>query len=335
MRKVNALLASTVAATLMLAGCSSGDADVPGNAATQDGSGRDTTQLNVSVLPIATTAPIHLAQSEGLFEKVGLEVEISYATTGAAIVPSVLNGSVDIGYGNLISTIQAKAQGLPIVSIAESAAPSAEEGEEDTNWLLVRKDSGIERAEDLEGKTVAVNALNGHMDLTTRETVEVLGADPSTLKLVEIPFPEMLAALEAGRVDAVSTSEPFVSMGLSGGENTAAFRIGSIGETQPGVVADGYFTSESFLAENRDAVKRFREVIYEANALANESPDLAREAIAAYSQVPPDVLNVMTLPYWATKGISQEDYSYMADLMVKYGLIDEGAAPYDDVIALH
>lgn len=295
-------------------------------------SSSETISLNVAVLPIAHTAPVQIAIDEGIFEKHGLEVEVSQVTTGSAAVPSVMNGSVDISYGNLPSTIQAGAEGLPIVSIATSDG-AATEAESDTNWVMVRSDSGIESAEDLSGKTIAVNALNGLVHLITQESINVLGGDSASVEFVEIPFPEMLAALEGKRVDAISTTEPFRTIGLQAPENVELIPVGSIGGTRPGLILDTYFTSEQFLQENEEAVSRFRDAIYEAQQLAVDQPDLARSAISTYLEIPEPILLSMNLPLWATETISESDFNFTADLMVKYDLLSADEVPaFEDLI---
>lgn len=288
--------------------------------------------LNVSVLPIAATAPVQIAIDEGIFEKHGLDVEVSNITTGSAGVPSVLNGSVDISYGNLISTIQAAAEGLPIVSVVSSDGAPVDP-EQDINWLMVRADSGIETAQDLAGKTVAVNGLNGLVYLVTRASIDELGGDSASVEYVEIPFPEMLAALEAGRVDAISTTEPFRTIGLANPENIAIIPTVTIGGTRGGQIVDTYFTSEKFLQENEEAVTRFRAAMYEAQTLANENPDVVRSAISNFLEMPEAILAEMHLALWATEAISEADFDFMAGLMVRYGLLTEDELPsYGDLI---
>lgn len=324
MKKMRRAVITAAMTSLLLAGCS-GESD--------DSKADDSViKLDVSVLPIAHTAPVQIAIDEGIFKKHGLDVTVTKATTGAAAVPSVMNGSVDIAYGNLTSTLQARSQGLPIVSIATSDG-AASVAESDTNWVMVRSDSGIKDVKDLAGKTIAVNALNGLVELITRETIDELGGDSKSVKLTEIPFPEMLGALEADRVDAVSLTEPFRTIGVQNPENVALIPVGSIGGTRPGLIVDSYFTSESFLSMNEEAVKRFRKAIYEAQKLAVDSPDVARTAISSYLEIPKPILDSMNLPEWATEAMSDSDFNFMADLMVKFGLLKDGKAPsYDDVV---
>ena len=49
--------------------------------------------------------------------------------------------------------------------------------------------------------------------MTINASLEKQGVDISKLKYTEIPFPEMNAALEKGRVDGACVVEPFVSQG--------------------------------------------------------------------------------------------------------------------------
>ena len=73
------------------------------------------------------------------------------------------------------------------------------------------KDSPIKSAKDLEGKTVAVNTLNNIVHLDGDGLGRQERRHSSKIKFVEIPFPQMEAALVAGKVDAISVHEPFAA----------------------------------------------------------------------------------------------------------------------------
>ena len=81
----------------------------------------------------------------------------------------------------------------------------------DFNSVLVAKGSTLTSAKDLGGKRVAIDTLNNIGDTTVRTAVEKAGGDPNSVKLVELPLPDMPAQLAAGRIDAAWTSEPFVT----------------------------------------------------------------------------------------------------------------------------
>ena len=290
------------------------------------------TEVNLTVLPITNVAPVQIAIDQGFFADQGLEVKVSYATTGAAIVPGVLNGSVDIGYSNLPAEILASSEGLPLVSIATSDGPAAS-ATEDTNALVVRANDDIDDAADLNGRTVAVNALGGLIYLITRASADNLGGDSSSYEFVEIPFPDMLGALQDGRIDAASITEPFLTTALDSGDFTRLFNTGSLGGQQPELIFDTYFTSEETLGAKPGLIDGFRAAMYEANAYASENPGDARAAVGKYTETDPAVLKKMTLPIWADAALSQDDFESIVSLMQKYGLLDSDKIPsYADLI---
>ena len=140
------------------------------------GDGEELQPLTIGVIPIAPSAPVQLALDEGIFEKHGLDVTIETAQGGAAMLPAVSGGSMDIGVGNPLSVILAKDQGLDM-KILSGYSSSMAEGE-DITGVAANQDAGIASWADLAGKRVAVNTINGQGDLTIKEAVSKAGGDP-------------------------------------------------------------------------------------------------------------------------------------------------------------
>ena len=55
-----------------------------------------------------------------------------------------------------------------------------------------------------------------------RASVRKAGGDPAKVKFVELPFPDMPAALQAGQVDAIFVVEPFLTAALGAGRRKVA-----------------------------------------------------------------------------------------------------------------
>jgi NitT/TauT family transport system substrate-binding protein len=72
--------------------------------------------------------------------------------------------------------------------------------------VLAAADSGITSAAHFSGERVVVNTLSGMGGLTIREAVGRDGGDPDGNRFVEVPFPDMPAALTRGPSDAVKAS---------------------------------------------------------------------------------------------------------------------------------
>src|ERR1700735_4892435 len=60
------------------------------------------------------------AQQNGIFQKYGIDADVTTLTSGAAITAAVVGGSLDIGRSSLFGLIAARAKGVPFVLVASS-----------------------------------------------------------------------------------------------------------------------------------------------------------------------------------------------------------------------
>ncbi|MEU0117194.1 ABC transporter substrate-binding protein [Streptomyces bobili] len=78
----------------------------------------------------------------------------------------------------------------------------------DFGAVTVKKGSALKSAKDLEGKKVAINTLRNINETAVRASVRKAGGDPDEVTFVELPFDQMPAALDGGRIDAAMVVEP-------------------------------------------------------------------------------------------------------------------------------
>jgi NitT/TauT family transport system substrate-binding protein len=83
-------------------------------------------------------------------------------------------------------------------------------GHRDGTAVMVHKDSQIYRTEDLRGKRVAIPNRYSNQRLLLYRSLKDKGMTFDDLDLLEMPPPDMPAALYAKAVDAVSSGEPFM-----------------------------------------------------------------------------------------------------------------------------
>jgi NitT/TauT family transport system substrate-binding protein len=88
--------------------------------------------------------------------------------------------------------------------------------------VIVHKDSGIFRTEDLKGKTVAVPGRYANHRLIFYRELKKAGMSLSDVNLVEMPPPDMPAALYSRAVDAITSGEPFPGQAEMDGYGRAA-----------------------------------------------------------------------------------------------------------------
>jgi NitT/TauT family transport system substrate-binding protein len=185
----------------------------------------------------------------------------------------------------------AKSKKLPVKILTQGvqAAPSTKDA-----WdsLLVAGNGSIKSPKDLEGKKVGVVALQSELDVLLHEVVRRDGGDPSTVQSVQVPFPEMTTALKAGRVDAVVSTEPFVTLSKSAG-------VKAINYPEAEVVPNGTVTalvaSKPFIAANADTVKRFQTAMKESLDYADTHPEEALAIMPELADIKPDLLEQMNL----------------------------------------
>lgn len=278
----------------------------------------ETDQVKVGAIPIVDVAPLHLGKEKGFFTEQGIDVEVVNTTGGAAAVPGVVSGEFDFAFGNVVSLIIARSQGIGLKAIAEGNSSTGEQGA-DFGGIVVPQDSPIQTAADLEGKTVAVNNLKNIGDTTIRASIRKAGGDATNVKFVELPFPDMPAAVAEKRLDAAWVVEPFFTVTQNQGARVIA---SNFVDAAPDLTVATYFTTDEVVKEKADLTERFTAAIEKSLRYAQEHPDEAREILLTYTKIDPAVAEKMTLPAWPTE-INKASVQIMADLMLTDGLIKE------------
>lgn len=319
-------LAALAAASLMLAGCSSGNLSGESTAPSDDAGSGELIPVTVGLLQIAPHAAMQLAIDEGIFEEHGLDVTIQLGQGGAALLPAVSSGSIQFAVGNPLSVLVAASQGLEMRIVA---GYSYQEEGLPASGLVVRSDSGITTWKDLEGKTVAVNAVNTLGDLGTKGLVEKDGGDPDAVQFTEIAFPDQLAQLEQGNIDAAWIPEPFISAALA---TEGMEYLGNTFDVIPGLYSTVTFTSASYADANPEVVKAFAEGVADATAFAMENDDLNREAIVAYTGMPAEVVGDLQLEV-LTGDLDRNILEELSALALKFGFL-QSEPNLDEIIAV-
>lgn len=302
-------VAALTAASLLLAACGGG----------QDEAGdKDSRTVRVGAVPVVDVAALYVGQEQGFFADRGLELDIQMGQGGAALVPAVLQGDLDVAYAGVTSVFQARDRGLPVVAIAQGGASTGVQGK-DHGGILVAADSPVRDAADLEGRTVAVNALQGLHELAVRAAVQKAGGDQSKVTFVELPLPDHAPALEKDRVDAVSTSEPFLSLVESQGARLVA---SPFVDTNEDFVTAMYFTTEQTLAAKQDLVDDFRAALEQSMEFAAENPDAVRAVLPQFTELTQEQIDTMVLTRFAT-GLDPAVIEPVADLAVEFGMVEQ------------
>lgn len=310
------LVAAAAAGLLVLTSCGGGEgAPAEGETAAQDGG---LTEVSIGVIPIVDVAPIYLGVQEGIFEDHGLDVELTLAQGGAAIIPAVQSGDFDFGFSNITSLVIGKSKGLPLQVVAPGPQTTGEAGD-DFSSLLVPEDSDAESIVDLEGQRVAVNTLNNINDTVLKEGMRQEGGDRDSMDLVEVAFPDMGGQLESGNVDAIMAVEPFATMAM----NEGAQEIYSpYAQPIEDLTIAAYFASTDRIEEDPETVDAFIAAMKESQQYAEDHPDDAKAILSDYTEIEPDVVDELTMPKFPQQ-VTRDSIQRIIDLSEETGLIDE------------
>jgi NitT/TauT family transport system substrate-binding protein len=208
--------------------------------------------------------PYLYAMESGLFRKNGFDASIERATSGAAAASAVVGGSFDVGKSSIVSLLSAHVHGLPIVAVAaagdyDASAPTAA--------IAVRADSTLRTGADLNGKTIAVSALNDLFSIAMRAWIDAHGGDSSTVKLLELPTSAVALALTAGRIDAAVMIQPFLGQAEANGSvKSIGDPVGALGNHH---TDSAWFMTTAYTQKNPDAVNRFMRTIRDAAIYVN------------------------------------------------------------------
>src|SRR5262245_39618463 len=71
-------------------------------------------KVAVGVIAIVDVAPIYLGKDKGFFSKRSIDLTLTTAQGGAAIVPAVVSGQYQFGFSNTISLLLGQSQNVPV-----------------------------------------------------------------------------------------------------------------------------------------------------------------------------------------------------------------------------
>ncbi|WP_084961393.1 ABC transporter substrate-binding protein [Thermoactinospora rubra] len=306
-------IATALLSSLLLAACGGGDDT--GTSATSGSGKLEKTTIKVGALPIPDPAALYVANKKGFFKEEGLTVEPVTIQGGAAALPQIKSGALDISHTNYVSTFLAASKGekIKIVGDVYQAAPN-------TFNLMVPKDSPLQSVADLKGKTILVNTLKNIGTLSVEATLKVAGLTAADVKFVEKPFPEMGNALLAGQGDAAWMTEP----GITAAQSKLGFRKLAdtmSGETENMPIA-AWMATEEWVKNNPNTLAAFQRAIAKAQAIVAKDRKEVEAVLPTYTQIDAKTASVITLGSFPTS-LNESRLQRVADLMLAYKYIDK------------
>jgi NitT/TauT family transport system substrate-binding protein len=311
---------------VLLAACGGGDdGDTAGPATAGGSAAPETTTLSVGHVPNNDAAPLMFAVERGYFKEEGLTVTPRSVAGGAAGIPAILAGEDQISLGNLFSLLQAREGGAPLVALDPmfTIAP-------DTTTIMAGPSSRYKTVEQLKGQkvTLAINTLGNIGELMTRSAWESAGLDWSNVKPVQIPFPEMAAALERRDVDLAWLVDPFGTPAKAKGFVTVLDTAFTKAPMEDGMPTGIPVATEDFVKKNPETVKRFIRAMRKAGDELNSNRAALNKTVAAYSGQPAASLEQFKFGTYAPD-VNRKALEELARLALEFKIVKK-KHPLDD-----
>ncbi|MFC5500887.1 ABC transporter substrate-binding protein [Lysinimonas soli] len=312
-RRISALAIAMIAATA-LAACSTPSTPTTPTASKPGA----VTDIAVSSSPSSGNASLYLPIQDGSYKAAGLNVTPQVLQNGAQAVPLLLNGQLQFAASDPLSALAAISQGTPI-SIVAAGAIVPTDASKDPNGAIVAADSTITSLKGLNGKTVAVNGLNGFAAVSMKAAIDAAGGDSSSIKWVEIPIPQMQTSVANHTVDAAVTTEPFITAAEAAGSGVKPLPGGGIATATGGLPQLVYLASDDYIAQHKDTVSAFVSAVNAAAKKLTGDPSLIRTVAKTSTTVSADVLDKMTLPAFGP--LTLKAMTKLQSLAVKYHVL--------------
>lgn len=267
---------------------------VSGCSASSEAGEPDRDTVPVALVDAAPPSLPLLAEKNGDFADRGLDVKISaLPSTRNTSFATSLNSKYDIAWGTPADVIGAAAQGHDITVIAGAYVDSKDHAQAQ---IYTAASGRVDSTADLKGKRMAVPSMSGTLlFLAVLTALKKRGVDIDDVHLVERPFSDMLSELDAGRVDAIATVQPYMSAVQAAGHTPLGDPFLSIDSP---AVAGMWIADREWAEKNASTVSSFVAALDSAAWWASSHAKETRSFLAAELKIPRKAASTAPLPDW-------------------------------------
>ena len=272
-------------------------------------------KLRLAGAPVDSYKSVFYGIKAGIFRKYGLEIDVQMLNSGAASAAALVGGGVDLAGVSSLTLFQAHLRGVQMVYVVPSILLTSDHV---TTQTVVLKTSTIQSGRDLNGKTIGSTSVSDMNSAATLAWIESTGGDPKSVKVIEVPQSAAAAALQAGRVDAVTLNEPQVGLALATGvTRSVAHPYDAIAKR---LDAAGYAAMTPFIEKNADAIVRFERAMHEAQTYTNTHMAETVDIVAGYSGIAPEVI-AKSVRMIDPEYLDVRNFQPLIDALARYGFL--------------
>lgn len=275
--KFNKILACLIfIPTLLFAGCS---------AQKESNTQKETLQtLAIGVMPAVDIAPILLAEEQGYFENLGLDLDVQIFNNAQDRQTALQTHTIDGALTDLIAVATNVDGGfdLKATTLTDGSFP-----------VLVRE--GYEETPDIKVGMMEVSVSNFLID-------QWLGGDYNIEKVFINDIPARLEMIKSGQIDMGLFPEPMATNGAMNGLEKRIYT------PEDGISPDVLAFTAKAIEEKTEAILRFHKGFNMGVNYANENTDAARTILIEKLGLNPAIKDAFILPTYKEAHLPEEAY---------------------------
>jgi ABC-type nitrate/sulfonate/bicarbonate transport system substrate-binding protein len=244
-----------------------------------------------TLTPLLAYAHLYSAVDKGIFAKHGIENQIDSVDITASL-PIVARGSYDWGRSsNGPGYFNALNSGLAIAGVVDRLTYNC--SSDNAFSVSTRNyEAGVRAFGDLKGKVIGINAPGTATDYWVSLMLTANKMQKSDVRVVYLSYPDLLAALSSGSVDAGYLPEPLQTKGVLDGKIRM---IEPVVKVVPGDNIGMMFFGRQFMEGKRDIATRWLMAYVEGIRWAQDraNRDEVIRIVAKYTKVDVPVLETI------------------------------------------
>ena len=249
-KKITFVLVLALAAFLVMGSASAGLFDFLG--------GGDNT-VKIGYLPSDHDAALFVADKQGLYADKNITTEIVQFNNGGDLMTAMASGEVDVGYVGIAPVLSSVSKGVPVKVISSAQTEGS--------GIVVTKDSGINSAADLKGKSIATPGEASIQHVLLSYYLKKNGLSTNDLNISAMKVPSMNDALKTKQIDGIITFQPYVSIAANDTSNVVLENSSGILPNHPCCVV---VASDDFIKNHEDKAKDIVDIHKNATKFIND-----------------------------------------------------------------
>jgi len=247
----------------------------------------DNRKIRIGILPVIDTLPLVVADTEGLFKKGGVDLELITFNSALERDAAFAAGTLDGAFGDLINFFLMVKNGIDTNIICESYHTS---GKAVMFGLMASPGSMIKSINDIKREQIAISR-GSIIDFFLDQIVLSKNVSPDSLNKLEVKtIPVRYQMLISGSVKLALLPEPLVSKGIKDGAELIADDRGL--DTTATVI----MFKKDFLDNNGALMKKFLAAYNSSVHQINLSPEKFKSIMMTRLRLPADIKDSFKTP---------------------------------------